>query len=182
MNNSQITLPETARQRLLVLEANRWVGTLEVGGDNSGQLVELFQKSVDGKAQKEAWCLSFIFYCIDKVDKTFNELFLQSGGHSPLPRGKHVLTLWNNSPQDYRIITPTPGCIMLWQFYKNGKPTTSGHAEIVTQVLADGHLSTIGGNTSDGSGVNRDGDGVYARRRSQNGSTDMKVLGYLKVW
>lgn len=42
----------------LILEARRWVGTTEVGGNNKGQLVEMWQKSVDKVAQGEPWCFT----------------------------------------------------------------------------------------------------------------------------
>ena len=52
------------RKRLLVLEASRWIGVSEVGGQNKGQLVEMFQKSADDKASKEPWCLAFVLFCV----------------------------------------------------------------------------------------------------------------------
>jgi len=53
----------------LVEEALKWVGTMEKGGDNKGPEVEEFQKAVDGKAQKEPWCMAYVQFCIKKVEE-----------------------------------------------------------------------------------------------------------------
>ena len=42
------------------LAAEACVGIREQGGNNKGPLVELMQKTVDGKAQAEAWCMAFV--------------------------------------------------------------------------------------------------------------------------
>jgi hypothetical protein len=170
----------SVKKRMLCHEVQRWVGVTEVGGDNSGQIVEMFQKSVDGKAQREAWCLSFIFFCIQEVDKLANSIFLQSLHPTLLKPTKHCMTLFRASkPQILK--TPEVGSIMLWEYVRNGKPTDQGHAEVVLEVHQD-HVVTVGGNTSDGQQVNRDGDGVYKRVRSVLGSPTMVVRGYLRVW
>jgi hypothetical protein len=44
----------------LVEFAKKYVGTKEdPKKDNSGELIVLFQKAVDGKAQGEPWCMAF---------------------------------------------------------------------------------------------------------------------------
>lgn len=169
------------KHRMLVFETSRWIGIKEVGGDNKGQIVEMFQRAVAGKAVGQAWCLSFIKFCIQMTDDLYNHIFLSSNPRTQLIKTEHCLTLWKNS-EDYRVDKPFPGCIMLWQFYKDGVATSSGHAELVKEVQANGRIITIGGNTSDGTGVNRDGDGVYLRDRDPKGSASMRVLGFLRVW
>ena len=47
------------KMRLLVWSARLWVGMTEVGGNNRGQVVERFQRAVDGKASGEPWCAAF---------------------------------------------------------------------------------------------------------------------------
>jgi len=168
------------KKRMLCYEAQRWVGVTEVGGDNSGQLVEMFQKAVDGKAQREPWCLAFIFFCIKQVDKAADAIFLQALNKTKLKPTEHCMTLFRSSKSQV-LKSPEVGCVMIWEFVKNGKPTGSGHAEIVIEVHKD-HVVTVGGNTSDGQGVNREGDGVYKRVRSVLGSPTMVVRGFLKVW
>jgi len=168
------------KERLLAFEASRWVGTKEIGGDNRGQIVEMFQKAVDGKAQGEPWCLAFAQFCISIADQCFDAIQAASGSQSPLKKTEHVLTLWKSAPILMQC-EPKPGCLMLWNHWKDGVPTSLGHVGIVIAVNGD-EIITVEGNTSGGPGVTREGDGVFRRVRSQVGSGDMRVLGFLSVW
>lgn len=159
-------LVEVDFQQQLILEAKRWVGVREKGGDNKGKEVELFQKAVDGKAQGESWCLGFVQFCVLKVLR-----------ETTLYKTEHCLTLWNKTPKEYRLEAPIPGAIMVWQH----AGTSSGHVGIVTRVAGD-NINTIEGNTGDGAGVVREGDGVYERTRSKKGTTSMQVLGWIKPY
>ena len=38
----------TAKRRLLVAEAERWIGATEQGGNNQGQIVQMFQREIGG--------------------------------------------------------------------------------------------------------------------------------------
>lgn len=156
----------------LVEVAKRYIGTKESGGDNKGAQVEAFQKAVDGKAQGEAWCMAFVQFCINKVEEETNETL-----KSKIFKSEHCLTVWNKTPVEQRLKVPEPGCLIVWQFGK----TASGHVGIVTAV-GPTKVDTIEGNTGDGQGVVREGDGVYARKRSRTGTSDMKVLGFLRVF
>ena len=42
----------------LIEEAEKTLGITEHGGENCGAEVEEFQRTVDGRAQGEAWCMS----------------------------------------------------------------------------------------------------------------------------
>lgn len=176
--------PGEAKPRILAAEAKRWVGLTELGGDNRGQVVEMFQKAVDGKASGEAWCLSFVQFCIKQVDVLWDEMTLQTSGmRSRLYPTEHVLTCWNQSPKEHRLTKPEPGCLILWNHTKDGKPTSLGHAGIVIEVNSDGTCKTVEGNTGDGAGVVREGDGVYKKNRKwDQPAGSMVVLGFLKVW
>lgn len=154
---------------MLVEVARRFVGVKEKG-DNRGELVELFQKAVDGKAQGESWCMCFVQYCILEVERT-------NAVKSKVFKSEHCLTVWNKSPKELRLKEPEAGCLIIWQFDN----TSNGHVGIVTKVNKN-TVETVEGNTGDGSGVVREGDGVYARKRSKLGSQKMKILGYLKVF
>lgn len=154
---------------MLVEVAKRFIGVKEKG-DNRGPEVEAFQKALDGKAAGEPWCMAFVQYCILEVEKARNT-------KSKVSKSEHCLTVWNKSPKELRLKEPEVGCLIIWQFGN----TSSGHVGIVTKVNKN-TVETVEGNTGDGSGVVREGDGVYARRRSKLGSQKMKVLGYLKVF
>lgn len=174
-------------QNALCGVAESYVGIHEMGGDNRGQMVERFQKAVDESADREPWCLGWTWYCIldtqNIVEKIIDGKYIMP--HPQLYKSEHVLTMWNKSPKIQRVIEPAPGILSLWQHYNHaGKPTTSGHIEIITKVLGDGLLHTVGGNTSDSSpNVEREGDCVALKVRNLNyryGS--MRPLGLLSVW
>jgi len=170
---------EKLKSRLLAHEASRWIGTKESGGDNKGQIVEMFQKATDGKAQGEAWCLSFAQFCIQQVDRLYDEMTLSSNSASPLIKTEHCLTLWNASKAF--ITTPEVGCLVIWHHYKDGKATASGHVGIVKEVH-DLKIITVEGNTGTGAGIVREGDQVALRERPRTDLGNMHLLGYLKVW
>ena len=152
----------------LIVEARKYIGTKEEGTNAGVQVIE-FQKAVNGKASRESWCMCFVQYLIKKIEEK-NSIV------SPVFKSEHVQTVWAKTPIASRIDKPEPGCIICWKFGE----TTNGHAGIVEKVLPDGRLSTIEGNTSEGSEVVREGDGVYERNRSPVGSEAMKVLGFIK--
>jgi uncharacterized protein (TIGR02594 family) len=155
----------------LIIECNKWIGIHEIGGNNNGPDIEKFQKAVDGKASGEPWCMAFVQFCIMQIEK-------QLDINSNIFNSEHCLTTWTKSPESMRLINPIPGCIIIWQ---HGN-TSNGHTGFITGINAAGKLLTVEGNTSDENGINRDGDGVYARVRNKNGDGDMKIKGYLKVF
>ena len=73
MNNLKDNLNEI-RRRILLCEASRWVGSVEEGADNHGQLVKMFQSSVGGKPG-DKWCAFFVHYCLKHADRLFNAVF-----------------------------------------------------------------------------------------------------------
>ncbi len=170
-------MTETKR-RMLVFESKRWVGIKEVGGPNKGQVVEMFQKAVDGKASGEPWCLAFVQFCIEMVDAEFDFVRQMKAMKTICKPTEHCLTLWNATTPQARKKLPEAGLIVLWQH----GDTTSGHAGIVTEVLEKGEFRTVEGNTGAGTGVIREGDGVFERIRSINGAGTMKVLGFVAPW
>lgn len=166
-------------KNILVHEASRWVGTKEIGGNNSGQLVELFQKAADGRAVKEAWCMAFVQYCLKNSVEYFNlaHPLVANGLANALFVSEHCMTVWNKTPVTQRRLKPARGLIAIW----NHAGTTNGHTEIcVGGLLPDGiYFPTIGGNTGPGVGVVREGDGVWARKRNINGEGTMKLVGFI---
>lgn len=164
-----------------MFEAKRWLSFTEQGGDNKGQVVEMFQKAVDGKAHGEAWCMSFVQYCVKMVDATAKEIVPQRTiPISPMEKSEHVMTTWFKSPQALRGRVPRPGRIAMW---RHGS-SSFGHCGIVVDVSKDGQwFYTIEGNTGPSNKeVVREGDGVYFKRRSIKGSGKMNVVGFLQPW
>jgi hypothetical protein len=170
---------------LLSFEAKRWVGVLEEG-QNSGQLIQIFQRLVDGRAEGEPWCMCFAQYCIKMVDQFFAELFPKElASESSIFRSEHCLTTWNKSPH-LRILEPVKGSLCIWQKFDGDKPTTSGHTGIVTDVHEDGTISIVEGNTAPQTSrmIEREGDGVYLKRykRDHMSKGSLKLKGFLRVW
>jgi hypothetical protein len=177
----EIQIPNSLAEKLLVNEASRWVGVTEQGGNNHGQMVEIFQMAADKSADGESWCASFaICYCTEQADKQY-KIVDPNAKEKLLFVAEHCMTVWRNTPVSQRVEKPYAGCIVIWQHYSNGVPTENGHTGIVTKATKD-FLYTIEGNTGKGDGIVRDGDGVYARKRKFEGEGDMKLVGFLKVW
>lgn len=169
---------------LLSFEAKRWIGVLEEG-ENSGQLIQIFQRSVDGQANKESWCMAFAQYCIKMADRAFAVLFPdEPAGESVIFRSEHCLTTWNRSPE-LQTSTPVKGSLCIWQKFNGSAATSSGHVGVVTDVHGDGTISVVEGNTSSSNkAIEREGDGVYLKRYTV-GKMDRGALmlkGFLRVW
>lgn len=167
------------KQRLLVHEARGWLGFTEQGGDNKGQAVELFQRFVDGLARGEPWCMAFVQFCCDQVDRTVDEFFSMSINHRCLLyKSEHCLTTWNESPDHLRIFVPEAGSIPIWQ---KGS-LSSGHTGIVESVFDVGQFYSLEGNTGPSSKVEREGDGVFRKLRTEEPMGAFHIKGYLRPW
>lgn len=165
--------------RLLVHEAKRWICFTEAGGNNKGQVVEAFQKAVDNKAVGEPWCMAFVQYCMKQVDLLVDEVFLKKVGHHGMEKTEHCLTAWHKSPEKLRFRAPKVGRVAVWRMGSS----TSGHTGIVVQLEKnEPYMWTIEGNTGPSSKVEREGDGVYLKRRHVKGTGKMKIVGFLQPW
>lgn len=166
------------KKAILISEVKRWVGVTEIGKDNKGQLVEIWQKYVDEKAQEESWCMAFVQYHINWVDV----LLYQVEGNTNFTKifkSEHCLTVWNKTPAEYRSKIPYPGYIAIWQ----KENSSSGHTGVVISINPDQKtFKTIEGNTGPGVGVVRNGDGVYEKSRSMDGAGQMRLLGFINPW
>lgn len=150
------------------------IGVLEIGGDNRGPMVELFQKAVDGIARREPWCMAFLQYCAKRTVEVHGGRLLPFASES-------CLETWNKTPPAHRSKIPQPGYWAIWQW----GTSSSGHAEIVDQALPGGRMRTVGGNTAPEEAIVREGVGVYTRDRSAVISAPgerFRLLGFLKVF
>lgn len=168
----------------LINEAMQWVGIREDGGPNRGPAVDSFERAVSPKVVGLPWCLSFIQYCVQVVDRNAGD-----DHKSPLPVTAGCLDLWHRAPLELVMPVPKPGLIVLWQRWTNGHPTGSGHAGLITHLVDAHTVATIEGNTGPGPGIVSEGDGVYARVRTVYGpdgapppGATMHLLGYLRAW
>jgi len=161
--------PASEIGRELVLEARRWIGVKERGGDNKGPEVEIFQRVVDGIARGEAWCACWVQMCMAMVS-------WREGALSLVHRSESVREIWEGTPVICRVGVPQPGDLILW---RKGE-TRQGHIEIVSLVISKIVVEAISGNTGPGAGIVREGDGIYAKKRDLRGAGEMKLLGFIR--
>lgn len=156
----------------LVEEVKKWVGVHEKGGDNRGPEVDMFNKTLNDTVS-HAWCASFVAYCVRSVEK-------KTGIKTSVNLSEHVMTMWNSSTgRQVKIGGQRPGDIAVW----NKVGTGSGHCGVVTRVIKSKEfIETVEGNTSDSSGVERNGQGIYTKQRRVKQIGDMKLLGFLRVF
>lgn len=146
------------------------VGTQEVG-DNGGPAVTAYLEScVPPLGPGHAWCAAFVRFRMKKaateLGLTYDTTFPRSAYTPDWSRWGKQNNKWLSLPIDdneRRLILP--GDLALFYFSQLGR---IGHIGIIESVQKSG-LITIEGNTSpepeDASEVERDGDGVYRKRR-----------------
>lgn len=173
-----VDLDPGEKKLLLVEEANRWLGVQEVGGNNQGQLVDLFLKN-SGLGPGFPWCMAFVEFCIHQVDKIANVLNPNSSV-AQMPRGAACLAIWDHSPEEIKSKTPEVGSIVIWQH----RGTAQGHTGIVIALPPMlNAFTTIEGNTSaDNTAINREGDGVYMKKRMLGSMGTMDLVGFISPW
>lgn len=165
---------KTIKLQMLINEARFYIG-LKEQGINSGQLIEFFQSTMHF-GLKEPWCMTFIQFCVFKIDQIYNLCIDKTAPVTTLFKSPHCLSVWNNTSS--KIDKPEPGSIVIWQHAKS----SMGHSGIVESILDDQTIITIEGNTSSPTAVIREGDGVYHKKRSIKIQGDLKILGYLMPW
>jgi hypothetical protein len=156
---------------LMRLAAQVCVGIREIGGNNTGPMVTLIQKTVGGP-DHVAWCMSFVQTCIAYAE-------LKTGVKSPVFVSEHCQTVWRETPVAQRVkFLPLAGAVVIW---RHGT-SSSGHTGIVDSCDTK-TFHAFEGNTESGivaGKVERDGGGIYWTSRSLEGTGDMHILGFLK--
>jgi len=126
------------------------------------------------------WCAAFVRYCAGKAatflkaageDVSIPAAFPVSGYCPDYEAWARERGLWitveqaqfftTDQKSDQGFGRPQRGDLVLFYFSAKGRVA---HIGVVIGVFEGGVL-TVEGNTSGGSGVNREGDGVYRRRR-----------------
>ena len=171
---------EKMKSLMLVHEAKRWLCFTERGGDNKGEVVEMFQRVVDNKSVGEPWCMAFVQYCIEQVDQCMDAILSETLPKSGVEKSEHCLTTYWHTPKEYKKKVPKPGRIAIW---RHGK-SANGHAGIVVQLeKSEPYMWTVEGNTGPARGtIEREGDGVYLKRRHIKGSGNMTIVGFIEPW
>ncbi len=156
-------------RKVFGLAAACLVGVREVGGNNSGPLVELIQETVGGHS-KEAWCMSFVQTCLAYAETV-------TGKKSPIPVSESCDYVFRNTPKEFHVKKyPAQYAIVVWI-----KPSGLGHTGVLEEFNSD-EFTAFEGNTESGvkgGRVERDGGGVYHTERSFPGSNSFRVRGFL---
>lgn len=134
--------------------------------------IDLFRKTVNPNPTGEAWCADFlqslIAYAELKTGKSsFNIAVTESARN-----------LWTLSKNAFVVQTPEPGDLIIWGV----RDSWQGHCGIITG--SDSLLYyTVEGNTTpygQAGEIQREGLGVYAKKRAKRGSKTFLELGFLR--
>jgi len=162
------------KNQALIDLAMKFVGVHENEPDDL-EIIKTFQ-SIISKPVNQPWCVDFVQYCVREIDKSF-------GTKTILFPTESAFMLWQKTPAIARVQVPEPGCIMVWEHFNGDTPTPLGHAGIVRELVDSGYVLTCEGNTTPGPGIDREGDGVYLKRRQIKVTTgNMRTLGFLLPW
>lgn len=145
-----------------------YTGVMETR-ENEGGWIESFQRSVDGKAMKEPWCMGFIWHCVNKINEVFK-------AKTDLHLSESVMEVWEKTPKKLRVSSPREGDLVFWS-----RGSGKGHVGIVIKPHENG-LTTIEGNTKS-MDLEIPRDGVFVRsRKSKDDQGGFWRLGYLRVY
>jgi len=130
--------------------ANDFVGQEEKPGNNGfkGAKFDALIRKYTSFANGHAWCVYFCWLCWALSYEDFNEDFELANDEFS---GGAVRTFRHFKKLGWTSDEPEVGSIAIWQKYRKGAPTSSGHAAIVSG-WDERYLITIDGNTNDKGG------------------------------
>lgn len=111
------------------------LGEREEGGNNRGPKVEAYLSSAGGKPG-DAWCAAFVYYCYRAAAQA-------AGVVNPCPRTLAALRMWSLADPVTHTVMPARGRLAVLDHGKG-----LGHVSIVEEVLADGRIVDVSGNTN----------------------------------
>jgi hypothetical protein len=152
----------------LLRAAASQVGISEVGGNNRGPRVAIYQATTSLGGTGWPWCQAFVRWCLDQAG-----LWLTGYRGASVPQFEawaRAAGLWRGPEA-----TPAPGWAVVFTFTPGGN--VAEHVGIVTRAVPGG-VETIEGNTTAPSagGNQANGGGVYRRTRNAR-----YVRGYVKL-
>ena len=145
--------------------ATACVGILEES-ENRGEYIDMFHEAAHSY-KGAPWCMSFVQAMVAFIENRCKE--------SALPVGAGCVDVFSRAPESMKVVDPRRGDIIVWKHIDS----MAGHCGIITRVGAE-FYATIEGNTSGGKGIDRNGDGVYARQRSKKPAGTLQILGFLR--
>ena len=137
--------------------AKSQVGVTERTGRNDGKQVELYLSSVN-LVKGNPYCAAGQYWCFKEGARLLKlQEFL-----IPIYKTGSTYLMFNKAKQLGRKVkySPKKNDLLFWIL------TRTGHVERIDSVLKGGWVKTIAFNTSSGTGNQRDGEGVYLRKRN----------------
>jgi hypothetical protein len=151
----------------LVDYCNQTIGVHETSF-NDGPLIQEFQKTVDGVASKEPWCMGWVQTMVHRTCQDFAIV-------NPLFPSEHCLTVWFRTDARYKKKEPSYGYVAI--FSTGG--AINGHTGVCITGLNGTFFGTIEGNTNEGG--SREGNAVVQKVRTFPGKYGMQVVGFIDV-
>lgn len=149
------------------LRAEENVGVREVGR-NGGTFVDAYLASIGLPGSGEPWCMAFVYYRLwdaagRPADFSLPMAFPRTGSTSVAARWAKQNHLWIPAAlAEAGAEHVQRGDLCFFWFSALRR---IAHVGIVTACM-EGGVETVEGNTSPGANVQREGDGVYRRRRT----------------
>lgn len=153
-------------EELIIRAARTLVGTTEA---SAMPIVDLIRSTI-AHPWGEAWCMDFVQTCIAYAEAVDTR-------QSDIVSSESVLDTWARSKLYSSTLVPKPGDVIIWQLGQSGE----GHCGIITGMDSLCY-DTIEGNTSDTADIDRNGRGVFAKRRAKGGTKTFTEVGFLRVF
>lgn len=137
--------------------ARSQIGVTEKTGKNDGKQVEMYLASVN-LPKGNPYCAAGQYWCFKEAVRLLKlQEFL-----IPIYRTGSTYLMFNKAKQIGKKVSykPQKNDLLFWVV------TTTGHVERIDSVLKGGWVKTIAFNTSSGTGNQRDGEGVYYKKRN----------------
>lgn len=184
-------LPSLAKslQEEVVATAEKYTYVREATGHNDGPEIKRWL-GYFGLGQGNPYCAAFV------IGGCYKEASDTLGVPQPLPKIARVSSLYKatkKNPYKYKVVSSvrvkqgieklTLADVVIWSHNKlPGNDNWNGHTGVVITQTGNNTFTAIEGNTSSGtSGSQRDGDGVFKRKRSLGIGTKFPVEGFIRV-
>ncbi|MFA5432605.1 MAG: CHAP domain-containing protein [Candidatus Paceibacterota bacterium] len=149
------------------------IGVTELTGKNDGYEIDKYQIAAGyWRGCQYPYCAAGQYWCFSEAAKLLNFCNCMI----PIYRTGSTYLMFNKAKQVGKKVSykPQKNDLLFWIV------TTTGHVERIDSVLKSGWVKTIGFNTSSGTGNQRDGEGVYLRKRNiYHILSRMKVRGLI---
>lgn len=160
----------------IITLARSYIGEQEISGNAGFKSVRLQNElAKDGWRKGEAWCCYLQEMLWEEAYPQHETLF------DKLFSANCVLTLENFKKAGFPISTiPKLGALGIMRKYVEGKPTQSGHALLVTELVSNTEWKSVEGNTN--TAQSREGEIIAEQKRSlMYKPTGLRMEGFVEI-